>query len=91
MNKNEIRELIEREIREYRYVLPTGTIGVPCSEQKMNAYIEDLNRHLCEPLLVPFADGASRWIITEIDSNGYFVFFDEKSTDFGLAGCPWRC
>jgi hypothetical protein len=85
MTKTEIRNLVEKDIREYRYVPPSGTfLGVPFSEHKMNAQLEDLRRHLREPLLVPFSDGASRWIVTQTDQNGYFVFFDEDSSDYGL-------
>jgi len=83
MTKNEIADLVQRELREYRYVRPSGTLGVPFRSHRWMPG-EELKRSLREPDRVLFADGGARWIVTETDGNGYFVFFDENAKHFGL-------
>ena len=93
MRAEEVEALVQREISEFRYEPPEGTIGVPCSAERVASEVEVLRAALVHPQLatVEIADSGSPgpqrqlWLVTRTLENGYVVVFDSESRAFGLA------
>jgi hypothetical protein len=90
MRTEEVEAVVEREITEFRYESPDGTIGVPWSAERVASEVEALRASLIQPELatVEIADTGSQrelWVVTRTLDNGYLVVFDSDSCTFGLA------
>ena len=92
MRADEIATLVERQISEFRYSPPEGTIGTPFSAERVASELELLRASLVRPKLATVEIGApdpephrQLWLVTRTLENGYLVVFDPSSQRFGLA------
>ena len=92
MRGADVTALVEREIAEFRYKPPSGTIGAPFSSERVASEIELLRASLVQPQLATVDidapdPGRNRevWLVTRPLENGYLVVFDPESQRFGLA------
>lgn len=92
MEADNVAALVDRELSEFQYAPPAGTMGTPFSREHVVAEIERLRAALVRPHLETVAIGApdpgpSRklWVVTRLLDNGYLVVFDSESKRFGLA------
>jgi len=98
MNKNEIKTLIESELKNYKAIQPKegSTIGVPWSNEKVASYIPKLKAALVEPYLQKMLlketheqieskqkKYANYWVIAE--DSGYYQWYEPESNEYGLA------
>jgi len=93
MTSHEVEALARREIAEFRYDPPEGTIGVPWSAERVASELEILRASLIQPKLatVEIADSVTPgprralWLVTRALECDYVVVFDPESRRFGLA------
>jgi hypothetical protein len=93
MRTDEIDSIIRRELEEFRYEVPSETIGVPWSRERVESELAALRAALIAPRLaaVEIADTGSPgperqlWLVTKPVENSYLVVFDPEALRFGLA------
>ena len=98
MNSNEIKELIETELSDYKATQPKegSTIGEPWSNDKVMSYIPKLRAALVEPYLQKMLleetyeqikskndEYANYWVIAE--DGGYYQWYEPETKEYGLA------
>jgi len=85
MIAEQIKTAALKEIDEYQYEIPEGTIGTPFSEDRMKKYAAELRAKLISPYKAQFQCGNRFWILTDFDETDLCVFYDEDAQEYGLA------
>ncbi len=93
MDSEQIAAIVNGDLDSYEYEPPRETIGKPRSAERVAASIAELRDCLVSPVLrevrrlPPEVESEALqelWIVAS-SSDGYSVFFDPKSREYGLA------
>jgi len=88
---------VRREIDQYVYRVPSGAIGTPWSDSKVQSHLKDLRDSLVPPYLAtvrmsqPFSMIGSdvyedrECVIVADPKDGYLLFYDPVEDNFGVA------
>ncbi len=97
MTKEELRRHCEREVEEYKYDLPESAVGNPWPADKLEAQLRKCKAAIVEPynLQIELRDTVEQmnaeppvvcevWVVAD-DREGYKVFYNPNTCEFGLA------
>lgn len=97
MNRNELRQYCKREVTEYQYSVPESAVGNPWPAEKVEAQLKECKAALVEPYQqqIELRDTNEQmkaeppilcevWVVAD-DREGYKVFYNPKTQEFGLA------
>lgn len=102
MDLQALRRQIESEIDHYVYEVPSGAIGTPWPQEKVEAQLAEFRAALVAPKWEQVAvrdtqeqmraEGPLlRWcIVVAVDGKGYRLYFDPEENNYALAceGAP---
>lgn len=98
MTKSKLLELVESQLREFRYEVPADALGRPWSDEKVRAELRELQASLVAPALercemrdtfdqmrAESAEYRELWVVAVDGARGFKVFYDPEAEEFCLA------
>jgi hypothetical protein len=92
MKREVVAAIVERALQSFRYEPPDGPIGIPWSQERVRAQVEELRAALITPELRPIKrrppevaleSDEELWVVAV--TQGWLIFYDPSRREFGLA------